>query len=55
LQLGHTNLFTGSWIAGSLAHLPRLGGRKKIKIKNVTSRISEQQEENMIFPRLPLL
>jgi hypothetical protein len=31
-------------------------GRKKIKIKTSTSSISEQQEENsMIFPRLPLL
>jgi hypothetical protein len=46
---GHTNLFT--WIAGSPAHFPRLGGRK-----NTTSGISEQQEENsMIFLRLSLL
>jgi hypothetical protein len=44
------------WRAGSQAHFPRLGGRKKNKnILNVASSISEQQEENsMIFPRLPL-
>jgi hypothetical protein len=33
-----------------------VGGRKKMKIKTPTSGISEQQEENsIIFPRLPLL
>jgi hypothetical protein len=40
--ISHTNLF--SWRAGSQAHFPRLGGRKKNKNKN-----------SMIFSRLPLL
>jgi hypothetical protein len=40
---GHTSLF--SWIAGSQAHFPRLGGREKDKNKNVASGISEQQKE----------
>jgi hypothetical protein len=40
--------------SGESGHFPRLGGREENK--NVTSGISEQQEENsMIFPRLPLL
>jgi hypothetical protein len=49
-KLGHTNLIP--WIAGS-GQIPLAGGRGE---KMLTSGISEQQEENsMIFPRLPLL
>jgi hypothetical protein len=51
LRSGQANFI--SWIAGR-ACFPRLG--EKSKNKNADISISEQQEENgMIFPRLPLL
>jgi tRNA A37 N6-isopentenylltransferase MiaA len=51
-QSGPTNLIP--WIAGS-GKIPLVEGGGKI-IKTLTTGISEEQEENsMIFPRLPLL
>jgi hypothetical protein len=51
--LGHTNLIV--WIAGEQAIFFSSVEGKKIKIKTPTSGISEQEENSMIFPRLPLL